>query len=291
MDKSCFAAVILILALQPAAAADAHRTALAGLLRAPLPAGLTADAAPVFYASNLYEYIDGAAELFHSFDLQVMLHQEVKGAGAELTVDVYDMGSAENAFGTYAEERAPSYRFIAIGAEGYQDEGILNFCQDRYYAKLAAFGEGAAQALEQTARLLSERIGGQTALPAMLERLPAASRKPHSERYIRLAPMGHRFLGPAYLASYDWNGHESTVMVSVAPEPQQARDRLAQLEQHLRRSGKVQPAPELGAGAIRGETSYEGALAARVEGRYAVLLLSPGPGAETLLEAVCSRLR
>jgi hypothetical protein len=291
MSKSCFAAVILILVLQPAAAADADRAALAALVREPMPAGLQADAAPVFYAANLYEYIDGAAELFHSFDLQVMLHQELKSAATELTVDIYDMGSAENAFGAYAEERAPSYRFLAIGAEGYQDEGILNFCQDRYYVKLAAFGEGAAQALEPAARLLAERIGGGTAPPALLERLPAASRKPHSERYIRLAPMGHRFLGPAYLASYDWNGHQSTVMVSVAPEAQQAQSRLAQLEEHLRRSGRVQPAPELGAGAIRGETSYEGALAARVEGRYTVLLLSPGPGADILLETVCARLR
>jgi hypothetical protein len=282
----------LLLTLQPGKAADeASRSTLREMLRDPLPAQMRPDGPAAFYTENLYEYIDGGAELFHSYGLQVLFHQEFKAAEADLTVDVYDMGVPENAFGVYAAERTPGYKFTAIGAEGYQDEGILNFFQGRYYVKLAAFGSGAATAMEQCARVLSERIGGHPALPALLGRFPAERRKNHSESYIRLAPLGHRFLAPAYLASYDLSGRSSIVLVSVAAEAQEAQSRLLQLAEHLRRSGKLQPAPELGPGAIRGENTYEGAMLARAEGRYLVLLLNPGPGAESLLDAVCARLR
>lgn len=282
--------VFFLFALSAAAAQGADAASRAGLLNlvnAPLPASLHAAGAPVFYGENLYEYIDGGAELFHSFAMKTLLHQEYKAGETDLTVDVYDMGSLENAFGTYAAERSPNYKFVQIGAEGYQDEGILNFFQDRYYVKLAAFGPNAATAMEQSARSLSARIGGRAAMPEFLNRFPAEGRKTRSEIYLRAAPLGHPFLGPAYLATYE----SGMVAISIAPDAKQAASRLTQFTEHLRKSGKVAAAPELGPGAIRGENSYEGAIIARAEGRHLVLIVNPGPGGPALLETVCARLR
>jgi hypothetical protein len=81
------------------------------------------------------------------------------------------------------------------------------------------------------------------------------------------------------------------VLVSLATDEQNAQSRLAELAGHLRSSGKIEAAPDLGAGAIRGQNSYEGAMLARAEGRYLVLVLDPGSGGEALLDAVCRRLR
>jgi hypothetical protein len=287
LSKRIFIPLVLLFAAPVYGADDAGRSGLLNLLRAPFPAHLRAVGAPVFYGQNLYEYIDGGAELFHSFDMKTLLHQEFKAGETDLTVDVYDMGTLENAFGTYAAERSPDYKFQAIGAEGYQDEGVLNFFQDRYYVKLAAFGPNAASAMSETARHLSAQIGGRAAMPDFLSRFPAEGRKTRSEIYLRAAPLGHPFLGPAFLAKYD----ASTVAVSIAPDAQQAAKRLAEFAEHLRKSGKVAAAPELGAGAIRGENSYEGVIVARAEGRHLVLVVNPGSRGEALLNAVCARLR
>jgi len=40
-----------------------------------------------------------------------------------VTVDIYDMGNAQNAFGIYASERSPDNSFITLGAEGYTGRG------------------------------------------------------------------------------------------------------------------------------------------------------------------------
>ncbi len=275
-------AVVGLMILSGAAAEDG------ALLREPLPAGVQAAGPTVLYRQNLYEYIDGAAELFHSFGLEVLTHREFKAGDVELTADVYDMGTAENAFGAYAAERSPGYRFITIGAEGYEDENILNFLDGRYYVKLAAFGDGAKPALEQFARHLTTRIGGAGSLPEFLGRFPAEGRKERSEGYVRLAPMGHPFLGPAYTAKYEWNGRASTVLISIADDAADARRRLEQLAGHLRQTGQLDTEkPDM----VRGGNSFEGTMLAKAEARYLAVVLNSGPGSEALLDAVCSRLR
>ena len=87
--------------------------------------------------------MDGGADVYLLYDFQVLLHQDFKSGQAELSTDIFDMGSAEDAFGIYAAERSPSYRFLDIGIEAYRSEGILNFLQDRYYIKLSGSGPGA----------------------------------------------------------------------------------------------------------------------------------------------------
>jgi len=179
---------------------------------------------------------------------------------------------------------------MTLGVEGYRDEGILNFVQDRYYVKLAAFGEGAGSVLERFARSLSARIGGSRTLPPMLARLPAAGRKPRTEQYLPKDPLGHAFLGPAYQADYAWGDRESRLLVSVGKDAADARARLQSLASHFRRGGECGPAPEFGEGALRAGNSYEGTLVAGVTGRFLVLLLNPGPGAGEFFRNAAARL-
>lgn len=245
---------------------------------------------PAFYGpENLYQYMNGGADIFVLYDVQTLFHQEYVSGEAEITADIFDMGSPANAFGIYAAERSPTYQFITLGAEGYRNEGILNFLQDRYYVKLAAFGPGADAALDVVARGLSRKIGANPAFPALLEQLPKANRKPRSEQYMPKDPLGHGFLSPAYVIDYRYGDQESKLLVSVAPDADQAGQRLAQLEKHFRSSGECSPAPELGEGAIRAGNSYEGKIVARIQGRYLVMVLNPvDGGAELLKEATKS---
>ena len=125
-----------------------------------------------FYSSDLYRYMDGGADIYLKYGLVAMAHGEYKIAGVDMTVDVFDMGSPLQAFGIYSSERSPEYHFIDIGAEGYSSETTLNFLQGRYYVRLAAFGEGAAAALDKVAREISRKIGGDRSLPALPDMLP-----------------------------------------------------------------------------------------------------------------------
>jgi len=269
----------------------AVRERLSGLIPTPAPARAAAHERPSFYSSStLYEYIDGAADVFQGYDVQAVYHRDFKAGAADLTVDIFDMGSCENAFGMYAAERSPRYDFVTIGTEGYRNEGILNFFQDRYYVKLAGFGQGADAALQQFATAISERIGGAKSFPAFLAKLPDAHRKTRTEQYLRKDPLGHPFLSPAYQAVYALDGGESTLMISVAASAADALSRLKSLEDHFRRTGQWSSAPEFGSGVSRGSNSFEGTLVATASGNYVVILLNPPSNAASFFRDAIARL-
>lgn len=285
------AGTILLAALPLAAESGVGRDQLVKLLPEPLPGAAVPQGDPAFYGpDNLYQYMNGAADLFVLYDVQTLFHQEFRAKEVDVTLDVFDMGSPENAFGIYAAERSPSYQFITIGAEAYRNEGILNFLQDRYYVKLAGFGTGADTVLEALARGLSGRIGGKASLPALLEKLPTTNRKARSEQYMPKDPLGHGFLSPAYVIEYGTADQESKLLVSVAPDDNEAGRRLKQLEKHLTSSGECGPAAELGEGAIRGSNSYEGKILAISQGRYLLMLINPAAGAEQLVRDAAKSL-
>jgi len=177
---------------------------ISGLLRAPLPGRAVPQGdASTYDAENLYQYIDGGADIYLLYDFKTLLHQDFKSAAAEVTVDIYQMGNPEDAFGIYSSERSTNYKFLPIGAEGYRAEGILNFLEGRYYVKLSGSGPSADALLDQFARLLSTRIGGSRALPSLLTSLPREHRIAHSEQYIKEGSAGPCVSG-AGLSGYLW---------------------------------------------------------------------------------------
>jgi hypothetical protein len=275
-----------------AAAVDPSHQQLARLVPNPLPAAVTSRGMASFYTpDNLYEYMDGGADIFLVYGVQALLHMDLRAGAADVALDVFDMGSADTAFGMYAAERVPDEPYIHLGAEGYANRGSLNFYQDRYYVKLTAVGEGADPALDVLARAISSRIGVNPAPPAILATLPTANRRPHSEQYMPNEPLGHDFLGPAYVATYVLNGKESRILVTLARDPADAQQRFLQLQQNFAKTGQCRPAPEIAEGAIRASNSYEGSVAARVKGRYLVLLQEPTPQGEELLRQVSGMLK
>jgi hypothetical protein len=269
---------------------DAGQQHLARLLHEPFPGHAAAQAPPSFYNSDsLYEYIDGGADVYLLYDFQVLLHQDFKSGGAELTADIYDMGRPEDAFGMYAAERSPGYTYVTVGIEGYRSKGILNFLQDRYYVKLSGSGAGADALLDQFARALSARIGGTLTFPPLLQKLPREHRVRHSEQYIRKDPLGHAFLSPAYVVTYASGQKESKLVVSVASDPAAAKARLEQLAKHFKETGECVAAADLGEGGIRAKNGFEGSVMARTEGRYLIVLLNPSAnGADTVKAAALS---
>ena len=272
--------------------ADAAQNRHASLLREPLPGKARAQAPPTFYSpENLYQYIDGGADIYLLYDFKILLHQEFKRGATELTVDIYEMGNIEDAFGIYAAERSPGYKFVSIGGEGYRDKGILNFLQDHYYVKLSGSGANVDGFLDQWARLLSARIGGTRTLPALLEQLPREHRSAHSEQYVRKDPLGHAFLAPAYIVTYAQGKQESKLVISIAGNAQEAKSRSATLATHFKESGECASAPELGEGGIRAKNNYEGSLIGRTQGRYLIALLNPPQNGAEILKTVARGLK
>jgi hypothetical protein len=271
---------------------DQNRQELLNFIPDPLPVGAVAQGTASFYTPDtLYQSMDGGADIFLLYGVRTLLHLDLRAKAVDITVDIFDMGTPDTAFGMYAAERSPDEPYVSIGAEGYANKSALNFYQDRYYVKLTGFGDGADVMLDVLARAISARIGTTSAFPAILARLPAQNRKAHSEQYMPNDPLGHPFLGPAYVATYMLDGKENKVFVVVGRDEADARERFQQLKQNFVATGQCKDAPELGEGAIRASNSFEGSVIALTKGRYVVLILNPSAPGEGLLRKVAAVLK
>ncbi len=271
---------------------DENRQALLKLILEPLPAETKSQGAPSFYTpEKLYEYMDGGADIFLLYGVRSLLHLDLRSKSADIAVDIFDMGTADTAFGMYAAERSPDEPYISIGAEGYAHKGALNFFQDRFYVKLQGFGEDADKELHVLAQAISARIGAKPTFPAILAGLPAKNRIAHSEQYMPNDPLGHPFLGPAYVATYALDGKEDKVFVTIGRDDADASGRFQQLKQNFVTTGQCKGAPEMGEDAIRASYSFEGSVLAVTEGRYVILLLNPTASGEGLLREVAAALK
>ncbi len=283
-----------LLALPAVAAAQVPRaetTRLSKLLPEAAPVNATAEPAE-FYASDLYRYIDGGAEAFHSYGLVAMVHRQYRPGEAQLTVDIYDLGNALNAFGIYASERSSESRFIPIGAEGYVDQNVLNFLQGGYYVKLAAFSDTAQPVvplMRAFAGEISRRIGPGKRLPAALSLLPEKNRIPHSEKYFAKGPVGLELVGRALQASYSFEGRQSTLLIALAAKPDQARQRVESLKDYFIKTGKA-ASDALLPGAYRGSNPEQGEALFFARGRYAAVFIHPPAAAGDFLRDVAARL-
>lgn len=206
-----------------------------------------------FAPGNLYEHIDGAAENFLACGFELLAVQNyVNGKKQALTAEIYFHGTPENAFAIYGSERPLAGAYLALGSEGYHEEGVLNFISDAYYIKLNAFDLGAQgdETLQALAAAIAARINGRNVLPAELAFFPAAGRIAHSERYVPGNFLGHEFLGAAFIVDYERDGRKFRLFLMSPVDPAAVLRRWAALDKGF--AGEIKP------GALRLSDPYNG---------------------------------
>ena len=171
-----------------------------------------AEATRTFLPESLYEYIDGAAESYLSYDFKELAVAQFKKEGTEgtLTLEIYDMAAPVNAFGIFSAERYPENKAVPVGDAGYLEGEAMNFVTGRYYVKLLSFGLGgqAAGALDEFGRKVASAAPEHAGLPSMLRLFPKDNLVGQSERYIKKNFMGYEFLHNGYSAAYKVDGQE-----------------------------------------------------------------------------------
>lgn len=219
----------------PPGAADA-KARISALLPKADSGGWTLSDKPAFYTpANLFEYINGNADLFKSYGFMWLVSGKYIHAGlpnAFITVDVYDMAQPINAFGIYSTERAGDIQHLKLGTQGYHRPDLLVFWQDRYLVKISAVGAGkdAATVMLALAHETAKAIPDPATLPKMLKLLPAQGRIVNTEKYTRQNFLGHAFLANAISAEYQVGKGRITGFVVEAANPQAANTQVAKLK-------------------------------------------------------------
>ncbi len=218
-----------------------------------------------YFPEILFEYINGAAEIYLSYDFkELTVGQYEKGdSNASLIIEIYDMGNEINSFGIYSAERFPDSQFISLGNQGYLEEETLNFIVGKYYIKLLCFdsGEDSADFLKLFSQEVVKRVKDKGTLPPALAFFPKQGLVRNSEKFILRNFMGYSFLHSGYLANYKLEDLEFDCFLI---EGENADDAQNMLKKYLEKKDK-QSVEEISAGFRIKDRYYHNIYLARVE--------------------------
>ena len=140
----------------------------------------------IYNRNNLYDYIDGGAELYLSYGFQNVVNRTyVKSGQPDMVVDVFDMGDSQNAYGVFSHAREEEDTTFGQGSQ--YAAGLLLFWKDRYYISILTIPETveSKKAIFELAGKIEKAIGKEGPLPEILTLLPQQSLVKESIRYFR----------------------------------------------------------------------------------------------------------
>ena len=133
---------------------------------------------------SLYDYIDGGAELYISYGFQSAIScRYIKEGQPEVTAEIFDLGSAPNAFGVYSQTR--DMEETDYGQGSYYVNGAQFFWKGRYWISLmtSETTEESVKLLLKLAGLIDEVITETGEPPSILSVLPAEGLVPGGTLY------------------------------------------------------------------------------------------------------------
>lgn len=103
--------------------------------------GWKAEEKDEFYdRETLYEYINGGAELYLTYDFkQAFARRFVKPNAPEIILEIYEMNSSKDAFGVFSSERQDEE--VGIGQDSEYGGGLLRFWKDKYFVSILVIGD------------------------------------------------------------------------------------------------------------------------------------------------------
>ena len=248
------------------------------------PDGWIARGAPeVFTRKNLFEHINGQADLFlqYGFEKSIFTVYENKNSSQEkIDLDIYDMGTVTHAFGIFSRFRQENHAG-GMGLDSYLDDRYAVFYKGKYFVVLQAT-EPSPSGLKQLARIIESRITDTSSPPKEIGYFPKSGLKPGSIEYYSQGLMGRQFLKRGFKATYlvpEENGAkpeagaespDSSLFIAIFDNPEEAESALKNFQDDLSKRGSTQATigTQLGFQTVKGEDAYQGKVIIVHKGRY-----------------------
>jgi len=212
------------------------------------PGWKKSDRQVTFTRADLYNYIDGGAELFLEFGFEKVYVQRYGSGDSELTLEVYEMESPEAALGVYLAKCGQETPVEGLPARNSGEESQFTILRERYFIHVNNFagGQRLLPAMLALARITLQNLPPDRPI-ALLDYLPKENLVKNSERLIRgpyaLQPIftfGEgdilRLEGQVFgvVGNYqDGKGNITTRLIIPYPDEVRARAALEHLRQNF----------------------------------------------------------
>jgi len=169
------------------AEADANKLEMKKLLPQEI-LGYKADGKDQFYDRNTtFRYMDGAAELYRSFGFKLlMVRGYVKADHPSIMVELFDMGSSEDAFGVFSFETEGED--VRVGQGSDYGGGLLRFWQGKFFVNVYAEQEASSttQDVLELGKGIASSIKHEGQKLKLIHYLPEEGLSERSIRYFHL---------------------------------------------------------------------------------------------------------
>ena len=128
----------------------------------------------IYNRKTLYDYIDGGAEVYLAYGFREALARRLtKPDQPAITVDLFDMGCSEDAYGIFSFERESGD--VGIGRDSEYAAGLLRFWKGVFFVSVLADRETltSRQTVMELGKEIAQRIEDCGARPRMLSFLPS----------------------------------------------------------------------------------------------------------------------
>ncbi|HOV75695.1 MAG TPA: hypothetical protein PK967_17190 [Candidatus Hydrogenedentes bacterium] len=259
------------------------------------------EAPAVYDAKNLFELINGEAELYFPYGFKrtiAVTYASAPETGGKISVEVYELGTPLDAFGVYSNYRDERSRLEPFGAEGFMGTTQVLFFQDRFFVKIRLGGKTAngREALRSCAEAVSRVLPPNKEMPEEVKLLRFTGVIPQTTRYVAQSVLGYDFFTMGLTAGAVVATKPVTLFVVLGMSPKDAGDTLNRYIAHLEQNNgryRWEELPE-GRTLLAVDPLYKGVLAASV-GNYVIgvaKLATPKEGLPMLAqfrEAVAAR--
>jgi len=191
--------------------------------------------ARTFGPDNLYEEIDGEAELFLPYGFRELTVGFLHPAGnekAEVRLEIFRQATPRDAFGVFSQQRFPDQEVADVGdVKAIVSDTSLDFFQGPRFVRIRAASRNSGRSdLESLGREVSALLPGTDDPPPETEALRVPGLVDGSLVFHRRAILGYEILAPGYEAKYAVPGTSAT-LVLITPEDAgpvpQFRERLS----------------------------------------------------------------
>lgn len=202
-----------------------------------------ADRVAAFSAENLYERIDGRAELYLSYDvvsLTTATFEKEGELGEFIELSVYDMGSAMNGFGIFSVERFSGEPPLELGGISYLSEANVYVWKGRFYVVVVS-SEATDEMRKSSLKMAEEAV---EALPDSGETIWGLSAFPpealieDSIQYYNVDAMGLDFMGKTFTAKYRHEDGELSAFLTLKDTEGEAAEAVKRYAEHAEKYGQ-----------------------------------------------------
>jgi hypothetical protein len=133
---------------------------------------------------TIFDYIDGAGEVYRSYNMQRCLSRRyLTPQGPAIILDIFDMGSSEDAYGVFTHDQDGEK--LNLGQGAYYRAGWLSLWKDRFFVSIYAERETEATrpALLELAGTVASLIRSEGPKPRILSSLPDQGLQDESIKY------------------------------------------------------------------------------------------------------------